>query len=272
MSAVAATQRPSSVSPGARSPGTQLLFRRLRGSGDERARDALVKQFMPLARKLARRYYSGGEPFDDLVQVASLALVKAVDRFDENRGVSFSSYAVPTITGELRRYFRDCVWPLHVPRGMQERAVAVNRARRDIADQTGRNPSPAQIAEKLGLEQGDVLEGLKAYEAFDTISLDTPLSGQDDSEPRSRADSIGSDDPGFALTEERLTVNSAVERLPLKERRVLHMRFVEGRTQSEIATRIGVSQMQVSRILSRTLDRLRRSVELSAARVDEANV
>jgi RNA polymerase sigma-B factor len=249
-----------------RTRSTRVLFRRLRRTGDPRAREALVRRFLPLARKLARRYYSGGEPLDDLVQVASLGLVKAIDRFDENRGVSFSRYAVPTITGELRRYFRDSVWPLHVPRGMQERALAVNRARRELADDTGRNPTVAMLADRLELDEQGVLDGFKAYEAFDTLSLDAPASAADEAESRARIDTIGATDPGFELTEERLTVGAVVQRLPLKERRVLHMRYVEDRTQSDIAARLGVSQMQVSRILTRTIDRLRRTVELSSAR------
>jgi RNA polymerase sigma-B factor len=250
-----------------RTRSTRVLFRRLRSTGDPRAREALVRRFLPLARKLARRYYSGGEPLDDLVQVASLGLVKAIERFDETRGVSFSSYAVPTITGELRRYFRDSVWPLHVPRGMQERALAVHRARLELADDAGRAPTVAELAARLELDEQGVLDGLRAYEAFDTVSLDAPASAEDEPEPRPRLETIGAADPGFELTEERLTVDAVLQRLPLKERRVLHMRYVEDRTQSDIAARIGVSQMQVSRILTRTLDRLQRTVELSTARV-----
>jgi RNA polymerase sigma-B factor len=220
---------------------------------------------MPLARKLARRYYSGGEPLDDLVQVANLGLVKAIDRFDDTRGVSFSSYAVPTITGELRRYFRDNVWSLHVPRGMQERALAVKRVSRKFAEDTGRTPTVAELASRLELDEQGVIDGLKAHEAFDTLSLDAPASADEESEARSRIETIGATDPGFELAEDRLTVDAVLKRLPLKERLVLQMRYIEDRTQSEIAARIGVSQMQVSRTLSRTLDRLQRNVELSTA-------
>jgi RNA polymerase sigma-B factor len=258
-----ASTPPASALAGMRS--TRVLFRRLRSTGDPCAREALIRRFLPLARKLARRYYAGGEPLEDLVQVADLGLVKAIERFDDTRGVSFSSYAVPTITGELRRYFRDSVWPLHVPRGMQERALAVNRARRELADATGRTPTVAELAQRLELDEQGVLDALKAYEAFDTVSLDAPASVEDESEPRPRLDTIGAADPGFELADERLTVNAVLQRLPLKDRRVLHMRYVEDRTQSDIAARIGVSQMQVSRILTRTLDRLQRTVELSTA-------
>lgn len=252
---------------------TCTLLSRVRRNGDQQAREALIRRFLPLARKLARRYYSGGEPLDDLVQVASLGLVKAVERFDERRGVAFSSYAVPTITGELRRHFRDSVWPVHVPRGMQEQAIAVNRASRELSDQTGGTPTVAQLGRRLGLEPPDVVEGLRAYEAFDTISLDAPASAQEMAEPqRPRSETIGATDPGFDLVEQRLAVNSALRRLQPKERRVLHMRFVEDRTQSDIASQIGVSQMQVSRILKRTLDRLERSVELSTARATRSSL
>ena len=264
----AATERSNATASGQSYPpgigSTRILFRTLRRTGDPRAREALVTRFLPLARTLARRYYSGGEPLDDLVQVASVGLVKAVERFDETRGVSFSSFAVPTINGELRRYFRDRVWSLHVPRGMQERALDVKRAHRELTDQTGRAPTVLQIAERLGIDESGVLDGLRTYEAFDALSLDEPTGG-DDAEPRARIDTIGSTDPGFELAEDRLTVGALVRRLPLRERRVLHMRYVENRTQSDIATRIGVSQMQVSRILKGTLGRLQRSVEHSPA-------
>lgn len=268
MSAIPATTSTliSGKARGLDTGSTSTLFRRLHRNGDERAREALVRRFLPLARKLARHYYSGGEPLDDLVQVASVGLVKAIERFDETRGLSFASYAVPTITGELKRYFRDCVWPLHVPRGMQERALAVNAASRQLADQTGRTPTVAQLGERLGLDEREVLDGLKAYEAFDTLSLDAPASTQDDVEPRARVETVGSTDPGYDLAEERLTVNAVMRRLPAKERRVLRLRYIEDRTQADIAARIGVSQMQVSRVLARTLDRLQRSVEVSTAR------
>jgi RNA polymerase sigma-B factor len=246
-----------------RQPSTEALFRRLRRSGDSGAQDALVARFLPLARKLARRYYGGGEPLEDLVQVASLGLLKAVQRYDHTRGTSFSSYAVPTITGELKRYFRDHSWDLHVPRGMRERALAVKQAIRDVSGRTGRTPTTRELAEYLELDDREVLDAQSAYQAFDTASLDAPLAGQDDGEQESRLETIGSVDEDFALADTRMTLDHAMEKLPHQERRVLHMRYVEDRTQSDIATRIGVSQMQVSRILRRTVQRLQRSVEPS---------
>lgn len=244
--------------PAARS--TTALFRRARTTGDPRAREALITRFLPLARKLARRYHGGGEPLEDLVQVANLGLVKAVHRYDEQRGVSFSSYAVPTITGELKRYFRDNTWSAHVPRGMRERALHVNTAIRRFVERRGRTPTARELAEQLELNEQDVLDAQIAYGAFDHASLDAPVSG-DDGDPQPRLETLGSDDPGFALAEERATVGRAVHKLPAEEREVLRMRFVEDRTQSDIAKRIGVSQMQVSRILRRTIERLRITVD-----------
>jgi RNA polymerase sigma-B factor len=229
----------------------------------------LIRRFLPLARKLARRYYGGGEPLEDLVQVASLGLVKAVERYDERRGVSFSSYAVPTITGELKRYFRDHTWSVHVPRGMRERALDVNRAARDISGQTGRQPSATDIATKLELDEQEVVEARQAYAAFDALSLDAPALNTDGPDPQPRAETLGAEDERFELAEERLTIGEAVRTLPKQERLILSMRYGEGRTQSDIAARIGVSQMQVSRLLRRTLERLQRTVEQSqSARAD----
>jgi RNA polymerase sigma-B factor len=226
----------------------------------------LVSRFLPLARDLARRYYSGGEPLDDLVQVASLGLVKAVERYDETRGVSFTSYAVPTITGELRRHFRDHVWPVHVPRGMQERALSVNKASRQASERTGRTPTACELSKRMGLTEPEVLDAQQAYAAFDTLSLDAPGPGGDDLEPRPRVETIGSVDGGYERVEDRLAIETAVRRLPVRERRALRMRFVEERTQTDIAARLGVSQMQVSRILRAVLGRLRQTLERSMPR------
>jgi RNA polymerase sigma-B factor len=254
--------RPSTASViGPPERSTQALFRRLRRTGDPRAREAIVRRFLPLARKLARRYYGGGEPLEDLVQVANLGLVKAVSRFDEDRRTSFSSYAVPTITGELKRYFRDNAWSLHVPRGLRERGLAVNRAIREAAERHGRTPTTGELAQRLELDESEVLEAQAAYTAFSAASLDEPVSHDEDGAPQIRLDTLGATDDSFALAEHRMTVAPEVRELSGEERRVLHMRFVEDRTQSDIAARVGVSQMQVSRILRRTLERLRRNIE-----------
>jgi RNA polymerase sigma-B factor len=242
---------------------TRALFRRLRRTGDPTALQTLVKRFLPLSRKLARRYHGGGEPLEDLEQVATVGLVKALQRYDFDRGVSFSSYAVPTITGELKRYFRDNAWAVHVPRGMRERAVRVNGAIRSLSERSGRTPSDRELATHLKLDEQEVLDARTAYVAFDAASLDAPVA-QDDGDPGPRSETIGELDEGFELAEDRVMIDRALRRLPPQHRRVLHMRFVEDRTQSDIAKRIGVSQMQVSRILRRTLERLRSAAERGA--------
>jgi RNA polymerase sigma-B factor len=242
---------------------THSLFRRVRRTGDPRALQMLVKRFRPLARKLARRYHGGGEPLEDLEQVANVGLVKALQRYDSARGVSFSSYAVPTITGELKRYFRDNAWAVHVPRGMRERAVRVNAAIRSLSENSGRAPSDRELAEHLRLDEQEVVDARAAYVAFDAGSLDAPVA-QEDGDPGPRAETIGEIDEGYELAEDRVMIDRALRRLPPQHRRVLHMRFVEDRTQSDIAKRIGVSQMQVSRILRRTLERLHSAAERGA--------
>ena len=188
---------------------TAALFRRMRRTGDPHAREALIRRFLPLARKLARRYHGGGEPLEDLVQVANLGLVKAVHRYDNERGVSFSSYAVPTITGELKRYFRDNTWSAHVPRGMRERALQVNTAIKRFVEKRGRTPTTSELAQQLELEEQEVLDAQVAYVAFDAVSLDAPVAGED-SDPQPRLETLGSADSGFGLAEERVTVGTAL--------------------------------------------------------------
>lgn len=223
--------------------------------GDRRARDELVRRHLPLVRKLARRYSGAREPFDDLVQVASLGLVKAIDRFDAARGPTFSSFAVPTILGELKRYFRDLGWSVHVPRGAQELALKVQEAQ-DRLTTTGRAPSVPELAEYLELSIEDVLGALEAAGAHHTASLDTPRE-DGDGESGTLADVFGRVDVGFERVDAKVTIAAAARHLAPRERRVIVLRFVEDLTQSEIAARIGVSQMQVSRILRRALTQLR---------------
>jgi len=233
----------------------RALFERLQG-GDERARETLIERFLPLARQLARRYQRANEPLDDLIQVASIGLVKAVDRFDPARGVAFSSYAVPTILGELKRYFRDSGWALHVPRGTQERAMQVDRAVKELSGRLGRSPSVAEVAEHTDSSVEDVLGAMEASMAYEAVSLESDRGG---SEPggESYADSIGSEDERFELVEYGASIAPALKTLSQRDRLILHLRFVEDLTQSQIADRIGVSQMQVSRLIRRSLARLR---------------
>lgn len=243
-------------------PSAQL-FERWRRQKDRQARDELIERFLPLARKLARRYVQSSEPFDDLVQVASLGLVKAVERFDPDRGFAFSSFAVPTIVGELKRYFRDTSWALHVDRGAQERARKITDAQQKLSARTGRMPTVDDLAQYLEMSQEEVLDGLQTAEAYGAVSLDAPISGEEDEES-SRLDAIGGEDQRLGLVDDHATIFAAARHLPTREREILYLRFGEDLTQSEIAERVGVSQMQVSRLLRRSLHRLRELTEARA--------
>lgn len=232
------------------------LFVRWQQHGDQRAREELVDRFLPLARKLARRYAGAREPFDDLVQVASLGLVKAIDRFDVTRGTAFSSFAVPTILGELKRYFRDLGWSVHVPRGAQEQALKVEEAEQLLTSKTGRPPSVDELAVYLELSVEEVLDALETSGAHHSTSLDAPREDVE-GDTGTLADALGEDDERYELVDASVTISRAARELSARERRVLLLRFVDDLTQTQIADRIGVSQMQVSRILRRALARLR---------------
>jgi RNA polymerase sigma-B factor len=232
------------------------LFYRWRRFADRAARDELIARYLPLARKLARRYITSSEPYEDLAQVASLGLVKAVERFDPDRGFAFTSFAVPTIVGELKRYFRDSGWAVHVDRGAQERARKVLDAQQQISSRTGRPPTISELAQFLEISDEEVLDGLQTAEAYDTVSLDAPVGGESDG-PTSRLESFGGGDERLALIDDQATIFAAAKHLPHREREILFLRFGVDLTQTEIAERIGVSQMQVSRLLRRSLQRLR---------------
>jgi RNA polymerase sigma-B factor len=232
------------------------LFIRWQRHGDVAAREALVHRFMPLARSLARRYGRSSEPFEDLLQVASLGLLKALDRYDASRGHPFPSFAVPTILGEMRRYFRDSGWAVHVPRGTQERALKVRDAQERLANNRGRAPTVNQLAEYLEFDTEDVIDALQAIQAYETLSLDAPRPGAD-GDVVAYGDSVGKEDERYELVELDATVTAVLGHIPPRERLILRMRFVEDLTQTEIAERVGISQMQVSRLLRRSLDQLR---------------
>ena len=233
----------------------RLLIRYHRG-GDAAAREQLVTRFLPLARQLARRYQRGGEQLDDLVQVASLGLLKAIDRFDPARETAFSSFAVPTILGELKRHFRDKGWSVRVPRDLQELAVKVDRVADDMSRGLGRAPTPAEIAERTGSSLEQVLEAREASAAYRAVSLDRPRTDDED-DGDSYADAVGAEDPGFRLAEDSATVERLMRALSDREREVLRLRFEEDLTQSEIGQRVGVSQMHVSRLIRQSIARLR---------------
>ncbi len=227
---------------------------------DSRAREELTQRFMPLARRLASRYRGDREPLEDLVQVASLGLVKALDRFDPERGVAFSSYAVPTILGELKRHFRDRGWSVRVPRDLQERIAKVERAATELPSRLGRAPSVNEIAERLDLDPESVLEAMEGAQAHHAMSLDAQ-QGMEEGEGIAMADRLGSEDPGYETVEYGAAIEEALASLSERDRMVLHLRFVEDMTQTEIAERVGVSQMHVSRILRSALERLRGDVD-----------
>jgi RNA polymerase sigma-B factor len=254
------SEYPSSANgSGARARQDRVLLERYRETGDPAVRDALVERFLPLARQLARRYQRGAEPLDDLVQVASLGLLKAIDRFEPDRSTAFSSFAVPTILGELKRHFRDRGWSVRVPRDLQELSVRVERVADDLARELGRAPTPEEIAEEIGVTVEQVLEAREAAGAYRAVSLDRPRDDNDESERV--AAHMGTEDPGFGVAEDAATVERLMRALTDREREVLRLRFSEDLTQSEIGARIGVSQMHVSRLLRRALARLREAAE-----------
>ncbi len=224
---------------------------------DEAAREELVHRFLPFARSLAMRYSGGVEPSEDLVQVASLGLVAALERFDPERGVPFAGFAGPTILGELRRHFRDRVWTLRVPRGLQERIRAVEVTITKLSHELERSPTVAEIAETLDVDEADVLEAFEATVARRTVSLDQPTAGSEPGEETPMTERIGSEDAGFDLVEDRAAIEASSNVLDETEREVLRLRFSEDLTQSKIAEQVGYSQMHVSRILRRALSKLR---------------
>ena len=212
---------------------------------------------MPLARHLALRYHAGSEDLDDLVQVASLGLVKAIDRFDPDRGNAFTSFAFPTILGELRRHFRDTGWAVHVDRGLQERNASVQSAIGELTNRLGRSPSVGEITCRVELSTEEVLEAIEAGNAHHALSMDSAEPGGEHEDRPPMVETLGRDDPTYDTVEHVATIAPMVAELPERERTVLNLRFVEDLTQHEIAKRIGVSQMHVSRILRATLERLR---------------
>jgi len=219
---------------------------------DPRAREELMARYLPFARSLASRYRGANESFDDLVQVASVGLVNAVNRFEPDKGTPFAAFASPTILGELKRYFRDRVWMVRVPRGLQENIRTVESTSNDLGAELHRNPTIDEIAEHTGMHADEVNEVLVAKQERTPVSLDQP----DDDEGHTPEERVGIKDPNFALVEDKDEIREAMADLSSVERRVLRLRFIEDMTQSEIAERIGYSQMHVSRLLRRSLEQL----------------
>ena len=247
----------SAYERGTDEPEVTELFTRWRTEGDRDAREELFERFFPMARRVAGRYRSQFEPQEDLIQVAAVALLGALDRFDPERGVAFPAFAIPTILGELKRHFRSTGWSAHVPRRAQELAQRVDRAARELAGRAGQTPTVTELAEFLETPVEDVVTGLHAAEAHYSVSLDAPAPGDERKDPQTLGEAVGRSDDGFDLVDAKLSLPAAVARLPHVERSALRMRVDEGLKQSEIAARMGCSQMQVSRLLRRAAERLR---------------
>ncbi|GGM11146.1 RNA polymerase sigma factor [Streptomyces fumigatiscleroticus] len=217
-------------------------------------RNQLVRMHLPLVEHLARRFRNRGEPLDDLTQVATIGLIKSVDRFDPDRGVEFSTYATPTVVGEIKRHFRDKGWAVRVPRRLQELRLALTTATAELSQQHGRSPTVHELAEKLSISEEEVLEGLESANAYSTLSLDVPDT---DDESPAVADTLGAEDEALEGVEYRESLKPLLEDLPPREKRILLLRFFGNMTQSQIAQEVGISQMHVSRLLARTLAQLR---------------
>lgn len=231
------------------------LLRAYHERGDVQARDRLVEQHLPLVRALARRYSGRGEQLDDLVQVGSIGLIKAIDRFELDRGVELTTYAVPTIVGELKRHFRDTGWAVHVPRRLKELNSRLNHVVEELRSKLGRSPTVAELAEAVGAEEEEVVEALDAGHAYTAMSLSGRTGDEEDG--ISVLDLLPSDDGGYDASEDRATLAPVLQTLDERERRILHLRFFAGLTQSQIAAEVGISQMHVSRLIRRSLERLR---------------
>ena len=219
------------------------------------AREELVTLHLPLVHFLARRFRERGEPLEDLVQVGTIGLIKAVDRFDPERGVELSTYVTPTVVGEIKRHFRDRGWAIRVPRRLQELRMSIGQATAELSQRSGRAPTVAELATHLGVTQDEVIQGLEGAQAYATASLDTSVSGDEDA--ASIADSLGEDDVALDQVEYRESLRPLIASLPARERRILVLRFFHGMTQSQIAAEVGISQMHVSRLLAKSLAVLR---------------
>lgn len=229
-----------------------------------RARDELVTIHLPLVEHLARRFRDRGEPHDDLVQVGTIGLIKAVDRFDQDRGVEFSTYATPTIVGEIKRHFRDRGWSIRVPRRLQELRQHIGVATAELSQKSGRSPTVAELAAALELSEEEILEGLESAQAYSTLSIDSAGGGDGDSEPTSLTETLGSEDEALEGVEYRESLKPLLAALTERERQIIMMRFFKNMTQAQIAQEVGVSQMHVSRLLTRAL------LELRAGLAEEA--
>jgi RNA polymerase sigma-B factor len=235
------------------------LLRRYHEDGDLAAREQLINQYMSLVRSLARRYSYRGEQLEDLVQIGAIGLIKAIDRFDLERGVELTTYATPNIIGEIKRHFRDKGWSVRVPRGLQELNVQLSRLIEQLTVQLGRSPTIPELAKAAGSEEEEVLEALESGRAYSSLSLSTGGS-QDDGEELDPLESIGSEEHQYEVSEDRAVLAPGFKALDERERKILQLRFFEGLTQSQIAQQVGISQMHVSRLIRRSLEKIRETI------------
>ncbi len=239
---------------------TRELFRRFKEEGDMDAREKLVMSHLNLVRFIANKFKNRGEPIDDLIQVGYLGLLKAIDRFDPSRGLEFTTFATPTIMGEIKRHFRDKGWSVRVPRRLQELSAKVNQATDTLTSQLQRSPTIAEIADYLDATVDEVLEAMESSSAYSSVSLEAP-SGADDDDTPSVIDRYATEDSDLAFTDDRIIIEEALASFSPRERDVIEMRFLKGMTQIEIAEELGISQVQVSRLLRRTLKKIQDKID-----------
>ncbi|MGH2922221.1 MAG: SigB/SigF/SigG family RNA polymerase sigma factor [Gaiellaceae bacterium] len=237
----------------------RTLLRRYHEEGDLSAREQLIEQYMSLVRSLARRYSYRGEQLDDLVQIGAIGLIKAIDRFDVSRGVELTTYATPNIIGEIKRHFRDKGWSVRVPRGLQELNVQLSRLIEEQTVELGRSPTIPELAKAAGAEEEEVLEALESGRAYSSVSLSAG-SGQDDDGELDPLESLGAEEPQYEVSEDRAVLAPGFRVLDERERKILHLRFFKGLTQSQIAQQVGISQMHVSRLIRRALEKIREEI------------
>ena len=235
------------------------LLHRIQKDGDAEARDELITRYLPLVRGLARRFASRGQPVEDLVQVGSIGLIKAIDRFDEERGVELSTYATPTILGEIKRYFRDRGWAVKVPRALQDLSVRLSKVIEQLTGELSRSPTITEMAEACGVTEEEVLEALESGRAYNSLSLFGSGSG-DEEDTLEILDLLGDEEGAYETVEQRRVLAPAMERLDERERLILHLRFFESMTQTQIAMRVGISQMHVSRLIRKAIETLRQEM------------
>ena len=238
----------------------KVLLRRYHEHGDLAAREQLIEQYMSLVRSLARRYSYRGEQLEDLVQIGAIGLIKAIDRFDVNRGVELTTYATPNIIGEIKRHFRDRGWSVRVPRGLQELNIQLSRLIEQLTVQHGRSPTIAELAKSAEVSEEEVLEALESGRAYSSLSLSAGSAGHDDDGELDPLESLGTEEHQYEVSEDRAVLAPGFRVLDERERKILHLRFFEGLTQSQIAQQVGISQMHVSRLIRRSLEKIREEI------------